>query len=61
MTGDKSQVPLPGRIVGLALAILGLALAARVTWLVIEPLLPALVTLAVLLVIYRVMFGKFKP
>lgn len=61
MTGDKSQVPLPGRIVGLALAILGLALAARVAWVVIEPLLPALVTLAVLLVIYRVMFGKFKP
>ena len=68
MTGDKSPVPLPGRIVGLALAIVGLALAivglavaARVAWVVIEPLLPALVTLAVLLVIYRVMFGKFKP
>ncbi|MFI7165310.1 hypothetical protein ACIBM3_22895 [Rhodococcus erythropolis] len=61
MTGDKSPVPLPGRIAGLALAILGLAIAARVAWAIIEPLLPALVTLAVLLVIYLVMFGKFKP
>ncbi|MGB3362914.1 MAG: hypothetical protein WA972_12840 [Rhodococcus qingshengii] len=61
MTGDKSPVPLPGRIVGLALAILGLAIAARVAWLVIEPLVPTLVALALLLVIYRVMAGKFKP
>ena len=61
MTGNKSPVPLPGQIAGLALAILGLAMAARVAWLVIEPLLPTLVTLAVLVVIYRIMFGKFKP
>lgn len=57
---DKPPLPLNGRIVGLALAIVGLAVAVRVAWAVIEPAVPSLVGLLALLAVYRVMFGGFK-
>lgn len=53
---DKLPVPLNGRIIGLALAILGLAVALRVSWTVIEPLVPTLLSLLGVIIVYRVMF-----
>lgn len=61
---DKSPVPLNGRIVGLALAVLSLAIAVRLAWSVIEPVLPSLVTVLAVLFVYRVMFRAtfvFEP
>ncbi len=52
---DKSPVPLNGRIVGLALAVVTLAVALRVAWTVVEPLVPALICVVVIAAIYRFM------
>lgn len=55
MSSDKA--PLPGRIVGYALAVVVVAGAARVVWELLHPLLPVLVTFLVLVGIYWVIFG----
>lgn len=57
---DKSPVPLNGRIIGLALAIIGLAIAVRVAWTVVEPIIPGLLSLAAVVVIYQAMFRGGK-
>lgn len=57
---DKLPVPLNGKIVGLALAIVALAVALRVAWVVIEPMLPTLLGMAAIIVVYRVMFGGLE-
>jgi hypothetical protein len=57
---DKFPVPLNGRIVGLALAILGLAVALRVAWFVIGPVVPTLLSLLGAVVVYRVIFRGGK-
>lgn len=53
-------VPLNGRVAGFALAIVALAVALRVAWAVIEPVIPALLGLAAIVVVYRVLLGGFK-
>ena len=53
---DKFPVPLNGRIVGLALAIISFAVAVRVAWALLEPTLPTLLSLIGLVIVYRFMF-----
>lgn len=57
---DRLPVPLNGKILGFALAVLAVAVAVRVAWAVIEPALPTLLALFGFIVVYRVIFGGFK-
>jgi hypothetical protein len=57
---DKTPAPLNGRIIGFALSIVAMAVALRVAWSVIQPLLPGLLYVAAAVVIYRIMFRGRK-
>ncbi|MGH3903845.1 MAG: hypothetical protein ACRDTE_06610 [Pseudonocardiaceae bacterium] len=56
MSKDKS--PLPGRIIGYALAVVVVAAAARAVWELLQPLVPVLLTLLALVGVYWVIFGR---
>lgn len=56
MSGDKP--PVPGRIIGYALAVVVVAAAARAVWELLQPLLPVLVTLLALAGIYWLIFRR---
>ncbi|MDQ3154023.1 MAG: hypothetical protein M3R63_20670 [Actinomycetota bacterium] len=58
MSGHRA--PLPGRIVGYALAVVVVAAVARMVWELLLPLVPVLVTLLVLVGIYWFMFGRMR-
>lgn len=50
--------PFAGRIIGVALALLAMAVAVRIGWAVIEPVMPGLVTLGGLVVVYHFLVGR---
>jgi len=50
--------PLPGRIVGYALAVVVVAAAARAVWELLSPLVPVLLTLLGLVAVYWVILGR---
>lgn len=54
------RLPLAGRIVGLALAILAVGIALRVLWELLLPLTPTVLSLLGIMVVYGVMFGRFR-
>lgn len=56
MSGDR--LPLPGRIIGYALTVVVVAVAARVVWELLNPLLPVLCTLLALVGVYWVVLGR---
>lgn len=56
MSGDKP--PVPGRIIGYALAVVVVAAAARAVWELLEPMVPVLVTLLALTGIYWLIFRR---
>jgi hypothetical protein len=53
---DRFPVPINGRIVGFAIAVLVEAIALRVAWEVVRPIVPSLVSLLALGVVYHVIF-----
>ncbi|MGH7928888.1 MAG: hypothetical protein ACREQV_13960 [Candidatus Binatia bacterium] len=55
---SKDKPPIPGRIVGYALAVMVVAAAARAVWELLQPLVPVLLTLLALAGIYWVIFGR---
>ena len=56
MSGDKP--PVPGRIIGYAVAVVVVAASARLVWELLSPLLPVLVALLALVGIYGFIVGK---
>lgn len=56
MSGDK--LPLPGRIIGYAVAVVVVAAAARAVWELLQPIVPVLATFLMLLGIYWVILGR---
>lgn len=50
--------PLPGRIIGYALAVMVVAGAARAVWELLQPLVPVLLTLLGLVAVYWVIFRR---
>lgn len=58
MSGDKA--PLPGRIIGYALAVVVVAAAARTVWELLNIMLPILLPLLCLAGIYLVIFGRMR-
>jgi large-conductance mechanosensitive channel len=56
MSGDKP--PLPGRIVGYAVAVVVVAASARLVWELLSPLLPVLVALLAIVGICWFIVGK---
>ncbi|WP_396910319.1 hypothetical protein [Mycolicibacterium sp.] len=55
---DPDRLPLNGRILGFAAAVLVLALAVKVAYSVLAPLLPCLVSLLAIWLVLRVMLRK---
>ena len=56
MSGDKP--PLPGRIVGYAVAVVVVAASARLVWELLSPVLPVLVALLAIVGICWFIVGK---
>ena len=52
------HVTLLGRALGLVLVVVVTALAARLVWLLLEPLMPVLLSLLGLATIYRFVLGR---
>lgn len=57
---SEHRPPLPGRIIGYALAVVVVAGAARLVWELLQPLVPVLVTLLVLAGIYWFILGRVR-
>lgn len=57
---SSPQPPLAGRLIGLAVGVLLLSLAATVALHVFEMLVPVVVPLLVLIGIYAVLFGRHR-
>ena len=57
---NKLPAPLNGRLIGFALAVVAVAVALRVAWTVIQPVLPSLIGQLAIAVVYRVMFRGGK-
>ncbi|MGH2366911.1 MAG: hypothetical protein ACRDI2_01825 [Chloroflexota bacterium] len=55
---SKDKPPLPGRIIGYALAVVVVAAAARAVWELLQPLVPVLLILLVLAGIYWIILGR---
>ena len=58
MSGDKP--PLPGRIIGYALAIVVVAASARAVWELLQPMLPVLLVLVALVGIFWLVAGRLR-
>ncbi|MDQ3028492.1 MAG: hypothetical protein M3R09_00340 [Actinomycetota bacterium] len=58
MSGDKP--PLPGRIIGYALAVVVVAAAARTVWELLQPMLPMLLVLVALVGIFWLVVGRLR-
>jgi hypothetical protein len=58
MSGDKP--PLPGRIIGYALAIVVVAASARAVWELLQPMLPVLLVLVALVGILWLVVGRLR-
>lgn len=55
-----SRLPLPGAIIGYALAIVVAAVAARIVWELLQAILPVLITVIALAGIYWLIFGGLR-
>ncbi len=58
MSGDKP--PLPGRIVGYAVAVVIVAASARLVWEFLQPLVPVLLVLVALVGILWFVIGRLR-
>jgi len=58
MSGDKP--PLPGRIVGYAVAVVVVAASARLVWELLQPLVPVLLVLVGLVGILWFVIGRLR-
>jgi len=58
MSGDKP--PLPGRIVGYAVAVVVVAASARLMWELLQPLVPVLLVLVALVGILWFVIGRLR-
>ena len=58
MSGDKP--PVPGRIIGYALAVVVVAAAARTVWELLQPMLPMLLVLVALVGIFWLVVGRLR-
>jgi len=58
MSGDKP--PVPGRIIGYALAIVVVAASARAVWELLQPMLPVLLVLVALVGIFWLVAGRLR-
>ena len=58
MSGDKP--PVPGRIIGYALAIVVVAASARAVWELLQPMLPVLLVLVALVGILWLVGGRLR-
>jgi len=58
MSGDKP--PLPGRIVGYAVAVVVVAASARLVWELLQPLVPVLLVLVALVGILWFVIGRLR-
>ena len=58
MSGDKP--PVPGRIIGYALAIVVVAASARAVWELLQPMLPVLLVLVALVGILWLVVGRLR-
>jgi len=58
MSGDKP--PLPGRIVGYAVAVVIVAASARLVWELLQPLVPVLLVLVGLVGILWFVIGRLR-
>lgn len=57
---NDRKPPLPGRLVGYALAVVVVAVAARLVWELLQPLLPVLATFVGLCGLYWLIFGSAR-
>ena len=58
MSGDKP--PVPGRIIGYALAVVVVAAAARAVWELLQPLVLVLLVLVALVGIFWLVVGRLR-
>jgi len=58
VSGDKP--PLPGRIIGYALAVVVVAASARAVWELLQPMLPVLLVLVALVGIFWLVVGRLR-
>ncbi len=58
MSGDKP--PVPGRIIGYALAVVVVAASARAVWELLQPMLPVLLVLVALVCILWFVIGRLR-
>jgi len=58
MSGDKP--PVPGRIIGYALAVVVVAASARAVWELLQPMLPVLLVLVALVGILWFVIGRLR-
>lgn len=57
---SDAKPPLPGRIIGYAVAVVVVAAAARAVWELLQPLVPVLVVLLALAGLYWLVFGRLR-
>lgn len=55
---SERRRPLPGRVIGYALAVVVVAGVARAVWELLQPLVPVLLTLLGLVAVYWVILGR---
>ena len=57
---SEAKPPLPGRIVGYAVAIVVVAASARAVWELLQPLVPVLLVLVALVGIFWLVVGRLR-
>ena len=57
---NERKPPLPGRIVGYALAVVVVAVSARAVWELLQPLLPVLLVVVALVGILWLVVGRLR-
>jgi large-conductance mechanosensitive channel len=57
---SEAKPPLPGRIVGYAVAVVVVAASARLVWELLQPLVPVLLVLVALVGIFWLVVGRLR-
>ncbi len=57
---SEAKPPLPGRIVGYAVAVVVVAASARAVWELLQPMLPVLLVLVALVGIFWLVVGRLR-
>ena len=57
---SEAKPPLPGRIVGYAVAVVVVAASARAVWELLKPMLPVLLVLVALVGIFWLVVGRLR-